>query len=537
MSIPVPGVDLVYKFVPGVYELFFVPEVTSIGIQITPVRIPTSDAGIFLDTTVFTGQWDGPFPRPCIILVHAFGMDKSQYCSLAELLAHLGYMVVAYTLRGFSGSDGTVDLIYTDQDIDDLMCVAAYTKCPKPIVFGLSYGCGIVIRAALKHPSSFHSCVLLSPMLNLYDVFLNMDPFTQRQKSTLLYLLSRVGNMQLSDIGTFLFKKQLLPPDAEVLEWVQMYHQKHVRIDTLIENLPEGVVLPPVYFHINSRDDSVFSGSAYQVYHQLSTVPHSSCTLRLFPTNHTISDSFDVRYFRMVFNDIFTWMQVPSVRELSLISVHASMGRWRMDPSFHMPQRMFQTIGDTIFVQNIVFEHLCISDQVYRGRLIIFSEFVHRYLLPGWCRYPDTQHDEQLVYKHERGPICLLGVPTVHLELQGDELYDTYFVIVELIQRTTNGRERTLCTAVSLDLQVCSLFHIQHSASGSYLKATLKMGLCSYYLMNGDSLYLRCSVRDQASKRQRWCFRPERPTCTLTIGACRIPFVDPTYFLDGVGST
>ncbi|MEO8518984.1 MAG: CocE/NonD family hydrolase, partial [Dermatophilaceae bacterium] len=82
-----PAVGTRSVFVPGT------PEADG-----TPARI---DATVYLPETT---------PAPAVLLAHGFGGSKSDLDSEARSLAQHGYVVLAYTARGFGRSGGLIHL-------------------------------------------------------------------------------------------------------------------------------------------------------------------------------------------------------------------------------------------------------------------------------------------------------------------------------------------------------------------------------------------------------------------------------------------
>ncbi len=63
---------------------------------------PEADgAPVRLDTTLF---FPSTTPAPAILLAHGFGGSKSDLTGEAQSLARRGYVVLAYTARGFGES-------------------------------------------------------------------------------------------------------------------------------------------------------------------------------------------------------------------------------------------------------------------------------------------------------------------------------------------------------------------------------------------------------------------------------------------------
>ena len=99
---------------PGVPFEVPTAESTAPDIEPTPIRIPTvpepDGAAVELDADIYVPpRGDGPFPA--LILAHGFGGSKEQLRIQAQEYADAGYLVLAYTARGFGGSGGQIHLM------------------------------------------------------------------------------------------------------------------------------------------------------------------------------------------------------------------------------------------------------------------------------------------------------------------------------------------------------------------------------------------------------------------------------------------
>ncbi len=109
-----------------------------------------------LDATVL--ETGGGPPRPAIVLNHGFGGDKTDTFGLGRDLARRGYVVLAYTQRGFGASGGQIHLVdpaYEGRDASravDLLArrpeVARVGNDPVVGFAGASYGGAVSLVAA-----------------------------------------------------------------------------------------------------------------------------------------------------------------------------------------------------------------------------------------------------------------------------------------------------------------------------------------------------------------------------------------------------
>ena len=119
----------------------------------------TPEAGgapVQLDTTVF---YPAATPAPAVLLAHGFGGSKSDLTSEATTLARHGYVVLAYTARGFGKSGGLVHLDAPAYEVADASKLVSYLATlpqvqkdapgdPRVGVAGSSYGGGLALMLA-----------------------------------------------------------------------------------------------------------------------------------------------------------------------------------------------------------------------------------------------------------------------------------------------------------------------------------------------------------------------------------------------------
>src|SRR5450756_977812 len=114
---------------------------------------PEAGAPVGLDTTVY---FPASTPAPAIVLAHGFGGSKTDLDSEARLLAAHGYVVLAYTARGFGGSGGLIHLDAPSYEIADASALISYLATlpqvvkdaagdPRVGVAGSSYGGGLAL--------------------------------------------------------------------------------------------------------------------------------------------------------------------------------------------------------------------------------------------------------------------------------------------------------------------------------------------------------------------------------------------------------
>jgi len=115
----------------------------------------TSEAGapVRLDTTVY---FPAKTPAPAILLAHGFGGSKADLDTQARSLARHGYVVLAYTARGFGRSGGLIHLDAPAYEVADASKLISYLASlpqvlkdapgdPRVGVAGSSYGGGLAL--------------------------------------------------------------------------------------------------------------------------------------------------------------------------------------------------------------------------------------------------------------------------------------------------------------------------------------------------------------------------------------------------------
>jgi ABC-2 type transport system ATP-binding protein len=109
-----------------------------------------------LDTTLYL---PASTPAPAILLAHGFGATKTSVAGEAKSLARHGYVVLAYTARGFGRSGGLIHLDAPDYEVADAQKLISYLATlpqvikdgpgdPRVGVAGSSYGGGLALLLA-----------------------------------------------------------------------------------------------------------------------------------------------------------------------------------------------------------------------------------------------------------------------------------------------------------------------------------------------------------------------------------------------------
>ncbi len=96
------------------------PAVAEQAYRIPVVDGPKHDQHIRLDATLYVPAGvDAGHRAPAVIVAHGFGGSKDSVIDDARDLARHGYVVLAYTARGFAGSDGQIALDSPDYEVAD----------------------------------------------------------------------------------------------------------------------------------------------------------------------------------------------------------------------------------------------------------------------------------------------------------------------------------------------------------------------------------------------------------------------------------
>jgi ABC-2 type transport system ATP-binding protein len=121
---------------------------------------PEAGAPVALDTTLYL---PASTPAPAVVLAHGFGGSKAGLDTEARSLAGHGYVVLAYSARGFGLSGGLIHLDAPDYEVADASKLISYLATlpqvakdaagdPRVGVAGSSYGGGLALLTAGYDP-------------------------------------------------------------------------------------------------------------------------------------------------------------------------------------------------------------------------------------------------------------------------------------------------------------------------------------------------------------------------------------------------
>ncbi len=88
----------------------------------TPVEL---DADLYLPDNT---------PAPAIVLAHGFGGSKQSVASEAQYLVDQGFVVLAYTARGFGGSSGLISMNAPDFEVADASSIIDYLSTQEEVI-------------------------------------------------------------------------------------------------------------------------------------------------------------------------------------------------------------------------------------------------------------------------------------------------------------------------------------------------------------------------------------------------------------------
>ncbi|WP_375388690.1 alpha/beta fold hydrolase [uncultured Amnibacterium sp.] len=126
------------------------------------IEVPDSPGGvgrIRLDTDLYL---PARLPAPAVLLAHGFGQDKSALAPEAQRLRSEGYVVLAYSARGFGRSTGRIGLDSLDGEVPDARALvdvldrdpAVLHRGGDPVVgvVGASYGGALALMLGATDP-------------------------------------------------------------------------------------------------------------------------------------------------------------------------------------------------------------------------------------------------------------------------------------------------------------------------------------------------------------------------------------------------
>lgn len=134
---------------------------TATAYTIDVVDGPNDDEHVAIDATLYVPAGvDAANPAPAVVAAHGFGGSKTDFAAgEAPFLAGNGYVVLAYSSRGFGATTGEIGLDSPDYDVKDVQQILTWLANrpevlldapgdPRVGMIGPSYGGGIQLMAA-----------------------------------------------------------------------------------------------------------------------------------------------------------------------------------------------------------------------------------------------------------------------------------------------------------------------------------------------------------------------------------------------------
>lgn len=120
------------------------------------INVTIEGAGVSLDATLYLPV---KTPAPAVLLAHGFGGSKDSVVTEAKTLQSRGYVVLAWTARGFGNSTGTISMNSPDGEVADVSKLIDYLSTrsevirdslhdPRVGITGGSYGGALSLLAA-----------------------------------------------------------------------------------------------------------------------------------------------------------------------------------------------------------------------------------------------------------------------------------------------------------------------------------------------------------------------------------------------------
>ena len=185
--------------------------------------------------------------HPLVVMPTAWGSKQSEYNGIAALFAEHGFVVVAYTQRGFNSSGGLVDFAgpTTVADVSTVIDWAIKHDSADPNHVGLlgqSYGAGVSLLAA-EHDPRVKAVVALSTWTSWQDTFIENGTLVSRSLNSLIGSGSTPTKRLDNDISTLAFDFPTQP--ATAMSLIKSLSPERSPIDgvaALNKNKPAGLM-------------------------------------------------------------------------------------------------------------------------------------------------------------------------------------------------------------------------------------------------------------------------------------------------------
>jgi len=172
--------------------------------------------GVFLDSTIYLPSH---LPAPAILLAHGFSGDKNSVAAQAKELASHGYVVLAWTARGFGNSTGEISMNSPSGEVADVSKLIDYLATRKEVIqqakgdplvgiTGDSYGGAISLMSA-GYDKRIDAVAANITWNNLVHVFFpqsssdpSLGPYKKFWAGT-FFALATLPNSEADECGTF----------------------------------------------------------------------------------------------------------------------------------------------------------------------------------------------------------------------------------------------------------------------------------------------------------------------------------------------
>lgn len=117
-----------------------------------------SEDGIALSGTLYGSG------KVAVVLSHMFPTDQKSWAGVAQKLADLGYLVLAYDFRGYGHSGGQAQIDQIDKDLRVAVAFIRHQGAEKVVLVGASMGGTATVKVAAADPDIAAIVVWSSPL-------------------------------------------------------------------------------------------------------------------------------------------------------------------------------------------------------------------------------------------------------------------------------------------------------------------------------------------------------------------------------------
>jgi predicted acyl esterase len=222
-----------------------------------------SPAGVTLNGNVFVPDGEGPFPA--LIFPASWGMDEYEYIVQARSFALEGYVVLAYTARGWGESTGMIG-VASREDMVDLSAVIDHLFRNFPVdqsrlgLAGISYGGGLSLLGT-GYDSRVKTAMIMSGWADLLACLYGEDTPRLVWGNILLLQGQHAGNL---DPQTWVYFENLV--NHHNLEDTYIWAEERSAI-TYLEDINARNI--PICFSQNLQDELFQPNTLLDFYQKL----------------------------------------------------------------------------------------------------------------------------------------------------------------------------------------------------------------------------------------------------------------------------